>query len=137
MIVKIGWRNRKNDKVGTSNQLSSMFSVHIWFHKKFVAKDLKKQVLKFFSILYRHMYIVISSFFHGNITFVSYLYRLHSLHYSTCTKGFIFMLQYMRDDLVQCLPFNINNTVFIWYMNLLCLVQYFIPVVLISFAYIR
>ncbi|XP_023342701.1 tachykinin-like peptides receptor 99D [Eurytemora carolleeae] len=48
-----------------------------------------------------------------------------------------YRVEYMRDNLVQCLPFNINNTVFIWYMNLLCLVQYFIPVVLISFAYIR
>lgn len=48
-----------------------------------------------------------------------------------------FRVQYVRADLEQCLPFNIDMGLFMWYMNLLCLVQYFIPLILISCAYIR
>eukprot|EP00090_Calanus_glacialis_P004086 TRINITY_DN13026_c0_g1_i2.p1 TRINITY_DN13026_c0_g1~~TRINITY_DN13026_c0_g1_i2.p1 ORF type:complete len:331 (-),score=67.07 TRINITY_DN13026_c0_g1_i2:210-1202(-) len=40
-------------------------------------------------------------------------------------------------DLVQCIPVNIEIEYFMWYKNFLCLVQYFIPLILISGAYIR
>ena len=41
------------------------------------------------------------------------------------------------DDIPQCLPVNISWVFFLWYKNFLCLVQYFIPCILISGAYIR
>ena len=41
------------------------------------------------------------------------------------------------DDIPQCLPVNIPWVFFLWYKNFLCLVQYFIPCILISGAYIR
>jgi len=41
------------------------------------------------------------------------------------------------EELVQCLPVGISIQQFLWYKNFLCLVQYFIPCILISGAYIR
>merc|ERR1719431_692708 len=40
-------------------------------------------------------------------------------------------------ELIQCIPVNISIPIFMWYKNFLCLVQYFIPLILISGAYIR
>merc|ERR1711874_515117 len=48
-----------------------------------------------------------------------------------------FRAQMVATDLLQCVPFNIEIEYFIWYKNFLCLVQYFIPLILISGAYIR
>ena len=43
----------------------------------------------------------------------------------------------VQPDLLQCIPINIEIEYFMWYKNFLCLVQYFIPLILISGAYIR
>lgn len=48
-----------------------------------------------------------------------------------------FRVNMVGPDLLQCIPTNIDITLFMWYKNFLCLVQYFIPLILISGAYIR
>jgi len=48
-----------------------------------------------------------------------------------------FRAQFVAPDLLQCIPVNIEIEYFMWYKNFLCLVQYFIPLILISGAYIR
>ena len=47
------------------------------------------------------------------------------------------IFQMVQPDLLQCIPTNIELKYFMWYKNFLCLVQYFIPLILISGAYIR
>lgn len=41
----------------------------------------------------------------------------------------------IEQDWIQCIPINIDMRYFMWYKNLLCLVQYFIPCILIGGAY--
>jgi len=48
-----------------------------------------------------------------------------------------FRANMVQPDLLQCIPTNIELKYFMWYKNFLCLVQYFIPLILISGAYIR
>jgi len=48
-----------------------------------------------------------------------------------------FRAEMVAPDLLQCIPVNIDIEYFMWYKNFLCLVQYFIPLILISGAYIR
>jgi len=49
--------------------------------------------------------------------------------------AFAFRAAEIEKDWIQCVPINIDFTVFMWYKNFLCLVQYFIPCILISGAY--
>jgi len=50
---------------------------------------------------------------------------------------FAFRTEMVAPDLLQCLPSNIDKYYLMWYKNFLCLVQYFVPLILISGAYIR
>lgn len=48
-----------------------------------------------------------------------------------------FRVMLVDGSIPQCIPVNISPTTLTWYMFALCFVQYFLPLCLISFAYLR
>eukprot|EP00095_Tigriopus_kingsejongensis_P012396 maker-scaffold682_size112745-snap-gene-0.12 protein:Tk12396 transcript:maker-scaffold682_size112745-snap-gene-0.12-mRNA-1 annotation:"lymnokinin receptor" len=48
-----------------------------------------------------------------------------------------FRVMLVDGSIPQCIPVNISPTTLTWYMFALCFVQYFLPLALISFAYLR